>query len=541
MIGVLLAADLLYRNPCAAVGAHSWLGIVGLGSESVVGDDARTRAVHDETAGLASEEDFLTLVVGEREGAAVLDIHIDDELSLVVTKLDGLAFGGELGGLHLSEDLIDGLLAYVNLLALLEGEELARHTHLRTILTSGEVVGILPVAHPRDADDAALGLVAEGNSCIVVLAPVEPLDGLLRVVALEVLAVEGAYEIFAGRATEPAAWVDVDDHHILLQVGTLNREFEEVGALEHTRLGTVTVAESADIGPVVEVVGAEELHLVVGRNDYIVFAIVLEELGVAEVVAAVGSHDAWVVGELGVGAATIDTPCARLYLSTACRGVVAVDGVTLYDARTREDLTEGVAYDGWWEFGPMHHVGAHGVTPVHVAPLASVGVVLVEEMILTILVGHTVGVVHPAIGGAEMVGGTIVLAVGGVEFVAELQTGKCEGTSGEVLDLDASLLAGGQSHGNIVIDGIDGKTNVHPNVGFITGADTHQGLTLILLDRKENVAGWIGYVDNGYVALLRNSKRRTSGLVVASCEHQACTCCDQKMLNFHVHVLIKDD
>ena len=48
-----------------------------------------------------------------------------------------------------------------------------------------------------------------------------------------------------------------------------------------------------------------------------------------------------------------------------------------------------VAGDGWVEVLPMNQVLAYGMSPVHVAPLASVWVILEIEMILTILIHHT--------------------------------------------------------------------------------------------------------------------------------------------------------
>jgi hypothetical protein len=77
-------------------------------------------------------------------------------------------------------------------------------------------------------------------------------------------------------------------------------------------------------------------------------------------------------------------------------GVLAKTGsILLVDDRTaREDMTYRVAGNGWFKMLPMNQVLAHSMSPVHIAPLASVWVILEIEMILSILIYHTVRVVH---------------------------------------------------------------------------------------------------------------------------------------------------
>ena len=57
--------------------------------------------------------------------------------------------------------------------------------------------------------------------------------------------------------------------------------------------------------------------------------------------------------------------------------------------------------------------------PVHITPLRSVGIILVVEMVDAILVDHTVGVIHPAIGWAMVVGWPVVILGRGVKGVGE--------------------------------------------------------------------------------------------------------------------------
>ena len=68
----------------------------------------------------------------------------------------------------------------------------------------------------------------------------------------------------------------------------------------------------------------------------------------------------------------------------------------------------------------MNQVLAHSMSPVHIAPLTSVWVILEIEMILTILIKHTVRVVHPSVSRSVMEIRTILLAILRIERIREL-------------------------------------------------------------------------------------------------------------------------
>ena len=82
-------------------------------------------------------------------------------------------------------------------------------------------------------------------------------------------------------------------------------------------------------------------------------------------------------------------------------------------------MTYRVASDGWVEMLPMNQVLAHSMSPVHIAPLTSVWVILEIEMILTIIIHHSVRVVHPTIERSEVIRWTIVIGIGCIECIAE--------------------------------------------------------------------------------------------------------------------------
>ena len=92
--------------------------------------------------------------------------------------------------------------------------------------------------------------------------------------------------------------------------------------------------------------------------------------------------------------------------------------------------------------GPVDHVGTGGVGPVHVSPDGSVGVVLVEHVVLAAIVNGGAGIVHPAAGGEEMEAGAVGIVRGGAVGWGG------EGLGGE---------AGGGGEGEGLQDGAAGK------------------------------------------------------------------------------------
>ena len=89
-------------------------------------------------------------------------------------------------------------------------------------------------------------------------------------------------------------------------------------------------------------------------------------------------------------------------------------------------MPERVAGYGWLEMLPMDEVAADGVSPVHVSPLRAVGVILEVEVILTVLIHKSVGVVHPSVLRCVVIDGAVVVGVLHVPCVGEPHLLQCE-------------------------------------------------------------------------------------------------------------------
>ena len=193
--------------------------------------------------------------------------------------------------------------------------------------------------------------------------------------------------------------------------------------------------------------------------------------------------------------------------------VVGIDGddgilaetcriLLIHNRTTREDMTYRVAGDGWIEMLPMNQVLAYSMTPVHVAPLASVWVILEIEMILTILIHHSVRVVHPTIKRSEVIRWAIVIGVGGVECIAELEQVECQSILLQTKNLDCSSLTLAQSERHIVIRTILSQTNVHPGIILRTCIEQNLSLILLFLDREKKILGRILHLDDSSITLV---------------------------------------
>ena len=257
----------------------------------------------------------------------------------------------------------------------------------------------------------------------MVLAPVEPLDRLLRRVACERPAVKSAHEILRGAAAEEASGIDVDDHDPL-GLPLRRCQLEEIRTLELARLDAVPLAPCAHVFPLLEILRRVEAHLLVGRHYHDPFALrpVPEDLGVAEILDAVERSQHRIAFILRKGQAVVQAVCEALGLNKLPFSIVRrIEGddstlsesssIVIVDHGTAgEDVAVAVAVQRDGLMLPVDQVRACRVTPVHVAPDAGERIVLIIEVIHSVLVEQAVRVVHPAVRRRVMIDGTVPLS-----------------------------------------------------------------------------------------------------------------------------------
>ena len=249
---------------------------------------------------------------------------------------------------------------------------------------AGREIGILPVAHPRHGNGAVTG-VGEADRGIVVLSPIQPFHAVGLGVAGEAMTVEVTHEIHGTAAAIDEAGIDVHNHHPLHALFVaIDGQLNEVGTLELIGLRSVAFAPLAHVGPVFEITAFVEAHVLVGadNHDPLLLRSIPEDLGVAEVLQSVEGCDDGVTLILGEGATVVAAVCHALHLTlmtglhVAMRSVEGDDVVGsragivagIHHTRATEDVSHGVALNGYGQVLPVHEVATDGVPPVHVAP-----------------------------------------------------------------------------------------------------------------------------------------------------------------------------
>ena len=410
-----------------------------------------------------------------------------------LVRICGLLFAEHLTGRHrIRRDIV-----FVSFFKQTEG---ARQSVGAAELFGRYDVGILPVAHPRHGDHFARRPV-ECHGRIVVFSPVQPLDGLRFGVADKPGPVEISHEILRRAAAEIAARIDIDNHHPLGD--PVGRQREEVRTLELARLDAVTLAESAHVGPFLEVGRTVETHFLIGGNDHDPMVFIAEYLRVAEILQPVERLQDRVAFVFGESPAVVGAVGHMLDLAVAGAGVERNDGpiaisggiLLIYHDAPGENVPVGIPLQSNRLVLPMDQVLADGMAPVHVSPHGAVRIVLIIEMIDAILEEQPVRVVHPAVGRREMVRRAEDFRIGRVEVVRTLDFLPGDGIPGQSFDP------------------VDRQPDIHPGFAFCRRFVPDLDFVGIFLDRKEQEglvrvdqrAGFI-FVGNPYVVLFTGSQ-----------------------------------
>ena len=340
----------------------------------------------------------------------------------------------------------------------------------------------------------------------MVLAIVHPAGNGGKVVALEGFAVVATHEILRCATAEGTARVDVEDEHVL--VLALEGQANQVRALPNAVVVAIGKAKTAVVGPVLEVVGAVELHFLAGGQNHLpLLALgVPEQLGIAEI-PGVFRHNYRVAGIFGEAAAIVVTVSNTLGLAVAVGGVHGNDGIAaetchilfVHNGAAAENGAQIVRSQGNAQVLPVHQILGNGVSPVHVAPEAAVRVVLEEKMPFSVLVHHAVGVVHPAPVGREVVSRTVFFLLVGVgqgrggghlapaHIVRRIPAHAAALTHGDVQQ-DAAAVPLAQVQRNQVVGFVNSQGNIGLEDHCSIGQNFYNSLLGRLLHREQDVA-----------------------------------------------------
>ena len=298
-----------------------------------------------------------------------------------------------------------------------------------TILANRSNVSILPVAHPRNTQHTVFN-TREGNSGIVILTIVEELSYRRVAIAGEVSSIEVTNEILRSTTTKETAGIDIHNHHPFLLIWiTINREFEEIGTFKLVRLCTITCTEGTYIGPVLQVWRRIEAHFFVGRNYHIppLKWLIPEDLWVSEVLHTIKWLQNWILLILmeritAIGAISHTLRLCILLAIGCIKGDNRILTITcrtllIYHRTTRENMPHRVAINRRLYLFPINKIMTYSMSPMHISPHRTVGVVLITEVVDPIFIKHTNRVVHPSIGRSMMIRRTIEVGIGHIPNV----------------------------------------------------------------------------------------------------------------------------
>ncbi len=420
----------------------------------------------------------------------------------------------------------------------------------RAELFGRNLVGILPVAHPGHHCVAVFRSTAPAHGSVVILTPVHPACYIGGSVACKLVTVEITHEILCRAAAERAPRVDVDNQHPLLLglvlLGVSHGQLHQVGAFPHTVLTSV-LSEAAFKIPFLQVIRREKQYLAVKRagEHEIPFSRlrVPEHIGVA---GLAGGGDDRVTRVDGKCLSVVRAVGEALHLAGTGRGVdgyyliLAETGrvVVVNHAAAAEHATQPVRLDCVRLLGPVHQIGRCRVTPCHVLPFRSVGVVLEVEMPQTILVEHAVRVVHPSVERSVVIGRAVFLLVGGVKAVGELHLVPADEITrfarrgavglGHHIQQHASLrCVGGEVKRHRVVYAVVGEARKES--GGHIAVDKHVDLCIghALLDRQDKI---LRRIADAHHRVGRSEREHLDAVVdgrdcQCRCKHGGCDCC----------------
>src|SRR5688572_18117063 len=87
----------------------------------------------------------------------------------------------------------------------------------------------------------------------------------------------------------------------------------------------------------------------------------------------------------------------RFIRSSKTSGVTVVD-----DSTSGENISQAIRIQSYRKMFPVSEILAHSMTPMHRSPHGAVRIVLIKKVILSVVIYHPVGIIHPFCFWCEM-------------------------------------------------------------------------------------------------------------------------------------------
>ena len=101
----------------------------------------------------------------------------------------------------------------------------------------------------------------------------------------------------------------------------------------------------------------------------------------------------------------------------------------IYYRTSRKNMPHRVAVNRRFYLFPINKIMTYSMSPMHISPHRTVGVILITEVVDPIFIKHTNRVVHPSIGRGMMIRRTIEIGIGHIPNIREFHLSFLQGQS----------------------------------------------------------------------------------------------------------------
>jgi len=264
----------------------------------------------------------------------------------------------------------------------------------------------------------------------MILPPIQPFGDIRLTVTTEFLSIKVSCKVLSGTSSEITSRIDVHYQCPFLTVQiSIYRKFHHVRTFKLTRLYPVSFSEAAHIVPVLQILRVIETHFFIGGDNHhpFIFRFIPENFRITEVFQTVRRTQNGVLlifnkcpSIILAKSKTLDLPVFITGRSIKSQDTpCSVTGyIFLIDNRaTGKDMSQCIAGDSWFQMFPMHQVFADRMSPMHISPFRAVRIILKIQMIFSIFIHQSVGIIHPAIERSMMENRTELFCIGSIKCI----------------------------------------------------------------------------------------------------------------------------
>ena len=112
---------------------------------------------------------------------------------------------------------------------------------------------------------------------------------------------------------------------------------------------------------------------------------------------------------------------------------------------------------------PIDKIRTGSMPPVHISPHGAIRIMLIEQVVNTVLIYHSIGIVHPTVSRSEVINRTKCFAIGSIEFIRKLHLFPADSRIRDKLKVERKMfvLKSGKINRYEIVYFIDSKTYIH--------------------------------------------------------------------------------